>query len=408
MTTGDYKVLRTTNAAGGILAYAPNGGGTTFSHTFDFTIDGQGWVPRTIDSGPAATYAAGVGWQTVDGVDGFACTTAEITLNFPTAEYTTVTVYFHIDTMGNQNHMQILWPGNDTYQYWTATGDQVFTFTPIGTFGGLFRAHLAPSFLATGGAGYITKIVVAGNGNDPFGGAGATSATVIYSSDYGATFAAALPIGGSGGPGAIGGFDVQRSGANSFAAGNSAVYRATTLGGAYSSYYSTWLTSTQVAGLVVPYFTWGGSDNRAATDPDALAFLTAPDSGGRSALWLEGGAASPSVVHDISPVAGMTFDNPNCATILYQHHLACFGYAGGVYHCYTSNDRGATWVDRGALTAPSWIRCRRGDNAAAVSGTNKGQIFLLANGILRYSPDWGVTWKVRTPPDTMLKGDIWG
>lgn len=237
---------------------------------------------------------------------------------------------------------------------------------------------------------------------------------VARSDDDGATWDSPLAI-GSGTIGPVGGVDVQRNGANSFAAGKDAVYRATTLGGVYTSYYSITGGTAQATCIIVPYFKWDGSSNTSATNPDIIVALNQADGSGRTLLWIEGGA-TPGTVHDLTPTGTPLFSAANCVTVHYQHHLACYGAVSGVNHLFTSNDKGTTWVDRGAITGtPAWIRCRRNDSTGVASGSNIGQLYLARGGVVDYSSKWGASggpdtgMYPRTLPMTTVRGldTIW-
>jgi hypothetical protein len=203
---------------------------------------------------------------------------------------------------------------------------------------------------------------------------------VRFSSDYGETVGFAVTAGNS--PGAVGGFDVQRSGSVSYAAVSGKVRKATTLGGAYSDWYS--IPSGEAACLVVPYFRRNSTTrNTSVSNPDVLLATTTG-----KLYWIDGTAATAT---DISPSGVTAFSGSNCVTVSYGHHIACYGSVGGTVHLFTSTNGGSSWTDRGARTSPTFIRCRRNDTRAATSGTNKGQIFLMDNGNAYYTSVWCAT-----------------
>lgn len=223
--------------------------------------------------------------------------------------------------------------------------------------------------------------------------------TVLYVTSHGLVVSGIQQPGNS--PGSSGGFDVQRSGENWFVAIDGAVARGTALSGAGTTWY-TITGGVQAACIIVPYVTWSGTPNTSNTDPDIVVALTGADGSSRTLLWIEGGS-SPGTVHDITPTGSPVFDNPNCVTVHFRH-IACFGRISGVYHLFTSNDRGTTWVDHGADTTAAFIRCRRNDNTGSSSGTNQGQLYLAAHSVVDWSSKWGVSagphndmWPRNTP-----------
>lgn len=213
-------------------------------------------------------------------------------------------------------------------------------------------------------------------------------ATVIYLTDHGQTVTSAQQPGNS--PGAVGGFDVQAGGENWFCAIDGGIARGTALNGAGVLWYSITGGSAQAACIIVPYFNWSGGQNTSNANPDIVVALTALDGSSRSLLWIEGGA-TPGATHDITPTGSPLFDSPNCVTVHFGH-IAVFGKVSGVYKLLTSNDRGTTWVNRGTIASPGFIRCRRFDNSGAASGTDDGQLYLaLSAGTIEYGRNWGVT-----------------
>lgn len=205
------------------------------------------------------------------------------------------------------------------------------------------------------------------------------NAVAAFSTDYGATFATPLVI-GSPLTGQVGGFDIGRTSALSYAAGNGAVYKATTLGGAYAS-HTTYGTSNPVC-VIIPYYRRNSTTvQTTATDADYIVALDVADTGTKTLYFVDGATATKN---DITPAAGITFDAANCVTIRYGKEIAVVGKISGVYHLYTSQDAGGTWTDVGAiLSVPQYIRCRRNDSRSAPNG----QLY-LADGNMYYSSHW--------------------
>lgn len=231
-------------------------------------------------------------------------------------------------------------------------------------------------------------------------GPAVSGAVVSCSPNYGATWNSPLAIGTS--PGDVGGFDVQRAGANSFAAILDKVVRATQLGGAYVDYYSITGGTAQAACIIVPYFNWSGARQTAAANPDIIVALTAADGSSRSLLWIEGGA-TPGTVHDITPAAGLVFDHSDSVTVSYEHHIACIGWIDGTYKLYRTTNQGGAWTLVKTLSgSASFIRTRRNDSRAAASGTSRGQVY-VADSDVYYSSTWLASGPyVRAQPATPI------
>jgi hypothetical protein len=381
---GTYTVIRATQTQGKVLVYGPNlTSSTSTTLDLDFTVTDGGFVDLPEVDGTFCVWVPGTGWSTT--LDN---------QNRPRG------VIVKAVTIAHLSHVRLLW-----YAQNNASG----TFRPIRFY---FDPYNYAEYSLSGGSGFfdenydvnldnIATILIAWPSNVTNSGTNwlyrltltglgigvAAGAVVRVSADYGATLSDAQSVGNS--PGSVGGFDVQRAGQNSFAAADGKVRRATTLGGSYGDYY-TITGGVQARAIIIPYFNWAGTSQVAATNPDIIVALSGADASGRTLLWIEGGA-TPGTVHDISPVSGISFDNPNCVTVSYQHHIAVIGSVSGVYRLYTTNDRGVTWVNRGTVNAPGFIRCRRNDSrASAGSGTNKGQLYLAETGasVVDYSSVW--------------------
>jgi hypothetical protein len=428
--TGNYEILRVSNVDGTVLiASGQAPGGPSWRRIFNFRVDQQGWTITPANPGYLSRgfYTAGIGFDgnltaQNDGDDGILDITSPPALADSTI--TSIDWFYNRDiVLDGTNFISYVTYGGNLFfndgprQFWETlpiAPETVTNFTR--SFSGsvaiakdeTWRLALWYYYNGSGHPGHdvggarMIQATVRGSGTPPYTDCdtfAAVQPSVRVSTNWGAAFGSALNLGANPADLHIG-FDVQRNGANSFGAGQYAVYRATTLGGSYTSYYSV-TNSANVACIVVPYYTWAGGDNTAATNPDIVIFLTATDGSGRTALWLEGGVASPSAVHDITPVAGITFDATNCGTVHYQHHLACFGRVSGAYHLYTTNNRGATWVDRGVMAyTPSHIRCRRRDQTGPTSGTNLGQLYLVVSD--RNATDYTGKWGAAGGPDNGL------
>lgn len=420
--TGIYTILRTTNVSGGIMISAPSLSAGSSTQTYNFPTNNSGFTTISLHADdPAHTYTpdfigqylAGTGWQNSETVSSGNTRFSGIHLHliYGSAQtITAVSISFDRTTGTNLGDLEVRIEGR------LATVSQFSQSHQPGATG----TNQTDSW--SGSASIDELIIVENNGEcnpDPctpggsatFKSASITStsaggATVRYSSSYGIFWGGELLATTS--PGSVGGFDTQRSGANSFAAAGGKVYRATALGSSYSAYY-TITGGVEAACIIVPYFNWSGAKQTAAANPDIIVGLTGADGSGRTLLWIEGGA-TPGTVHDLTPVANYVFDNPNAITVSYNHHIACMGKVSGVYTLRTTTDKGTTWISRGTLTSPNFIRTRRGDTTGQTSGTNKGQLYTAQNNVIEYSSKWGadgVNWP-RTQPATGINGfDIW-
>lgn len=388
--TGKYGVLRTANVDGTVLIYSTNNIQTT---TYDFAASDGGWTTVSVAVGTAGHWSTGTGWVHDDWSnpsnnnyrgEWIQKTITSATVTRVEVTYDVTGLVTGMDPTANDcftivvGGVQVL---EIRFANQTAGTDKVTTWT--GASAGVTNIQVAnESSYYVGSATYagsatIKKVVI----DTLVGG----NAAVSVSTDKGATYSTTQTVGT--GPGSVGGFDVQRDGANSFGAAQNIVSRATTLGGAYSSYYSITGGSAQAACIVVPYFNWAGTRQTVAANPDIIVALTAVDGSSRSLLWIEGGA-TPGTVHDLTPVAGMTFDNANCVTVSYNHHIAVFGLVSGVYKLYTTTNQGGAWTNRGTLTTPTFLRDRRNDSRAVTSGTNKGQLYNASGSTMGYSSTW--------------------
>lgn len=400
-----YSIIRTTSTAGSVLIYAASdSSGQTTSH-YDFTRSDGGWAANP--SFPGAFWTNGVGWQAGDGTAlGIDRRNADIYVNIADPTVLGISFTYNLTkgtyspspttaigvgatptTLYTSQNNTALSDGNGLTFSWT--GSQAATDARVA----LLSSLTDPSAGFSGSATITSATVITDSG------AAGSGAVVRLSVNNGLSWGSAVSVGTS--PGSVGGFDVQRAGANSFAAAGGKVYRATTLGGAYSAYYTITGTPPEAACIVIPYFNWSGTKQTGATNPDIVIALTGADGSSRSLLWIEGGA-TPGTVHDITPVASSIFDNANAVTVSYNHHIALFCKVSGTYKLYRTTDKGSTWTLVESLSAPKYIRGRRNDNSAAVSGSNKGQLY-LADSNLYFSSKWAsAAPSVRNVPGTPI------
>lgn len=397
--TGIFTLIRPTKTNGSLLIYSPattvssttvtatfSGGG--YPYTLEYgTLDGSGGNPGGCINGgtTSASSCTGPGTGPPNYSNGqvrltlpFASTVTEVALDIKVSGYTALSWTMNLFNVGGSLV--------NTYNVTSdPIADGVWTHKTSGT---VSDPNVSYVVFNVNFCGVDPVTAFLDNCAITYEDTSSGNAGVALSTDYGASFAATLNVGDS--PGSFGGFDVQRAGPNSFAAADAKVRRATTLGGAYSDYLAITGGSAQAACVVVPGSNWAGTRQTAATNPDIVVALTAADGSSRTLIWAEGGA-SVGTLHDITPTGSPVFDSANCVTVHYRH-IACFGLISGVYHLFTSNNRGTTWVDRGAITDPHWIRCRRNDLTGATNGTNIGQLYLAEDGAnVDYSSKWGAS-----------------
>lgn len=380
--SGLYNILRGTGVSGAVLAYAADAGAGT-----DF-VD--------------ITYTAGTGPATARFGDLITITPFVGSVPSPYNQ-------FVIDF---SDCVEVKWvsglvtnaggPGDPSDFYWrgcNGAGDTYYlnygSAAPVNAHVG--ETHVADHMSSTGyiGAGPFVLQVVGlyppGSGN----------VSVRYSANYGATVGSALAVGTS--FGAISGFDVQSAGSVSYAAADGAVYKATSLGGSYSSWYSIGGGANAVC-LIIPYYKRNSTTvrNNTTSTPDVVVGC---DDG--TLLWVNGSTATAT---DITPSGVTEFYNANSITTAYGTHIAVFALKSGVGHLEISVDGGASWVDKTSLTSPHWIRGRRGDTSARL-GAAYGQLYAGIDSVVPYSKSWDYTggMKPRTIPNTAsLSGDIYG
>lgn len=373
LITGVYTLLRATGTPGSLMAYTPNLTNLTSAVFSDVGYGGTPF-PQTAAAGDTITISSTLV------SNGVFC---ENRIGFSVAPGVRVTV---LSTTG--------WTpfNNGAFYPGAACG------AGGGVAAGVFRWNYTPvggttvSFSNTaGGAGPIElNTLLPGGFINELAATSSTawsivlhvdavsgSASVVVATDYAITFGSAITVGSAPISGA-GGFDVQKSGGVSYAAADGAIYKASTIGGAYSSWFSIPGGANAVC-LIIPYYRRNSSTlNTSVSNPDVIAACT-----NGKLYWIDGTAATAT---DISPSGFTEFNNANCVTVLRGNKVACFGLNGATAKLALSQDGGATY-SISTITTPQFIRDRRGDNS---TGTNKGQLFLAGNGTANgYSSKWG-------------------
>lgn len=369
-----YSVMRTTLAqAGGVLLYTPDTSGALFTLTTNFLTSDGGYV-NIINAGDTpdtvGQWVGGIGWQATASMDGSGghAISVDIKKTFAATTVTAVTMRFHkvngtfTGTVNDAIVLQHLGSTVGSILVDSSTENGTLTLTWTGSvIADEIDLHIRSSFWAgsgSDGSGEITSVTV----NTGTGGA-----QVVYSSDYGQTFTSPLPISGTTGGG---GFDASRNSGASFAGGLGTVYKATSLGGAYSSYAS--FGTVNPTCIIVPWYRNGSTISGQTTSgtPDILVGL---DSGTVRLCWLTGGTAAPAGTFDITPAAGFVPDGPNAVTCSYGKYIA----AAGNGTLWESANAGTSWTAVGSFVEGGPLRVRRNDTSTL---TGRGVLYALNNG----------------------------
>lgn len=387
-----YTAIRGSNVAGEICIYKSGTPSTTIAVTFD-----AGGYAYTILSGAVA--GGGHPGNCLDGISGDP-TDAHIEIDlggvFTVNDVNTDWKKTHVSPL-NTTIIIDLYDNTHTLLSHTQTN---FT-NPSGSWSN-YDPGLSPvanvryvqfrNIASTGGGATLDSFL--DNCTVTYGGS-TSSAAVATSGDYGGTWNTPAGVGTT--PGIAGGFDVPRNSATNYAACNAKVRKATALGGAFSDFVA--FTGANPVCVVIPYFRRGSNttSQTSASNPDFLAALDQADSGGGTLYWVDGATGTK---HDITPVAGMIFDNANCVTTFYGTKIYVFGKVSGVYKLYYSNNTGTTWHLVKTLTNPKFIRVRRDD--ALLS---RPQVYLADNGPMWFS-SYGYTGPAGTPFIRNMPGSI--
>lgn len=214
---------------------------------------------------------------------------------------------------------------------------------------------------------------------------------VRYSSNNGSSFGSDLTFGVF--PGYFG-FDTQKVGAVSLAAQhdgtNARVYRATTAGGAYSTYGAS--STPAFYYLFIPRYIFGSTTT--GNDGSNVEYLGADTTAFTSNDYLFKVTASGATITNITPQFGANYgkgksnDDPHktlCMPWLSGNIIVAALEFAGTTKLAVSSNAGSSWTDRGALTAGNHVVMRKGD-------ITLNQIF-IADGTSgpKYSPDMGAT-----------------
>lgn len=379
---------------------------TTGKHGFDVFQFVGATVPENVGN-----YVAGTGFiqQTLDGVafpdNRFVA--VRITATLPSTDVTGITFFYEnldkgndTDPLGENPQGLILINGSVVQTVnllpngsgsiaWTgtATATSIDLFLDIG-----FRSDATT---CTGAATIIRAEVV---GVD----IGVGKATVVVSPDNGESWGIVQPVGDD--PGATGGFDTMRVGSVALAAADAQGYKATSLGGTFSSLGTDGATSGSDPRLLL--LTWGrmgvaSTNNWSTSTPDYI-LGSAALVGGECLWYVEGSGGR----HNITPAGVTGIPSNNCLTTYFGTKAALIANVSGTRHLFTTTNLGSspTWTDRGSVGANAdFVRPLR------LSPT-LGHLYYVDGTNAKYSLDYGATIVTAPTPctGTLLGIEVYG
>lgn len=388
--TGVFSIVRLTQTSGSILIYSPASSG--WKRTFDFRS--SSYSTYFAIEGGLGTYSPGTGYIGTDRGTGHDHSVVELDLqNFANTTLTRIDIVYSMSggtggpnaEVGAVNPFNTqTTPSNGTNILRSGSGSGAISGTVI---------EIATINSGDTGSATIVQVILYGTGSCPFSscdiGPGGGNSVSALSTDFGATFASSVTVGAS--PGAVGGFDVQRSGTVAYAAEAAETRKASSLGGSYSDDQN--LTANPVM-IETPWYTRNSlSALNTGGSPEYIIGLDAPDGSSHTLYWIVGGSPV-NITPSFGGNPGVSPGANNLTTWKGKYVAGLFQYAG-LTRLSTSVDGASTWVDHGALNA-SYIRVRRLAKTA-------GQLFAVGFGAFVYSPDFGHTLVPKSlPPSTNL------
>jgi hypothetical protein len=247
----------------------------------------------------------------------------------------------------------------------------------------------------------VINLTFSGTGVDPFS---CPSADMRYSSDYGATVGSPLALGDT--PGLLAGFDLARVNGISYAPAKNEVLKATTLGGAYSSFATP--TATPIS-ICIPYYEVGSAtvSQTGSSSPQVVVGFASEISG--SCLYWYDGSATPTAI--TNPVSNAVFDRGDCIAMLRGKKIAVIVNVSGTRKLYVAEDLvsggSCTWTFVKNVGATATLRSRRNDPRNA---SHKGQLFVFDDTDSGYSSKWANAGEFNrvSPTSDILQGDVLG
>jgi hypothetical protein len=415
--SGQYEFIRKTATQGAlyVIGSRPTTSSGAYSVTWDFTLSNYGFrVRNDIGGSGIATsgrYSLGNGFQCY-GTEGSSGSgdLAEISISsplFPSActGITDMSIDYNQPysiTLGGSKLSAIkgyTWTSiSQSITLPTITGD--FTPSPLATgvntatrtfaSSSVWRAggqmRLRDSALFVGDQfvpAYIRSLTISGNGINGMNRTGQTR----YSTNYGATFSAAVDVGTFPGGGFMGG-DTSKIGTQIIATKDDQSRKASA-GGAYSDYGS----AVSQGAIVIPRYEPASTttDNSGST-PKHVVFaseLTSSES-----MWYWNGASYTAITPTESSIEGLAL-SPHCIDMWWRNgnYMACIAVYEGSYRLKTSTNGGTSWTDRTALSdLAAYVRYRKGDTT--------GQQLFFSDGTPYYSSNAGSTKQAKTYPES--------
>lgn len=385
---GEWSILRLGSTAGELYIGRP-GTGAAATVTYDFTVDNGGWSSSPVNR---ATYVAGTGWGSnaarLDLVQIQSPAFAAMYIMQILITYTVAVDPAELECRSNDLS------GSGHLGYIQTATSTLLVNPANGAWTGMW-INLDADEAVYGG--YITGVEITGF----LGGGGAETR---YSTDYGATMAAAVAVGAS--PGAVLPLDTIKVG-NVVLSGITAQVRTATAGGAYGNEANGALVGANPFMILVPFRDFGAlTKNTSDATPEYLLGADVIDTAGETLYYVTDAgqtAITPSSGGvDGVPVgpeaAAMSFANGTKIALLARVAL-------GAAHLFTTINTGGAWTDRGAIQNLSrMVRMRRTDSAAV-------QLFIAAGADgPTYSPDFGATLITKPWPSTdAVKGcEVYG
>jgi hypothetical protein len=405
---GQYKLIRQTS--GGIALYGPNITAASSTITDDLTtalgpqtgtVSASNpfsmWAVTVTNAGEYSATGGRTGGGSILGentgyIDSGAAKAEACAFIDLGAEYTvTDASFWYKNALDNQPFAVVFDFFDDTKTFISATtfdsGSDSSTAYQQATFSGSVAGVRYIGFSCTNNTAdgnpsiddlSVTYTIGAGSG-----------AKVAFSSNNGDSYSGIISVGTS--PGATGGFDAARSGGVTIAAADEQAYKATTLGGAYSTLGAGGATTgSDPILLILPYYAWGSTTTKNYPDstPDYLLGSAALVSS--EALWKVTGAGSSTAITDSTGGNKVIPVGPNSATTVYGTKIAYIGTAGGTRYLSISTNTGTSW-SRVAIGANAvFVRVRR--------GTTTGQLYLADGTVIKFSRNFTTTLTSKTTP----------
>ncbi len=376
---GAYTAIRPSSTPGSVEIYTPGGVPGPPDYDYDFLTSDEGFTASSGVGYDAANWVLGTGWY-ANGSDA-----THRTVDISKALVDTVTkveVTFWVDVNTGGTSAETIQINGST----VASGGNPPAGTNVLTFIG---STAATSIGAVINSDETSLSAVAIQRMKVWTGA-IGDANVRLSTDYGATFGAAVTVGTT--PGAQGGFDLNYIGAASLAAADQQVKKATTLGGAYSNEANGALVGGVPVLLLIAWYEFGSTTTNQFNSSSPQYLLGSSVEVSSNALWRVTGSGQT----DVTPAASAVCIGPFSAMTWKGTKAAILMDIAGVRHLYSTTNLGGsppTWTDRGAVNGALYCRGRR-------KSKDGRQLYIVGGSILKYSGTQGQNLYNRTAPTT--------